>query len=684
MKKEEVDKILNELNESKYEEVFEMFDMHEGKEIVNKINELIDEEERVQDNETQELEKYEQEFEKLEQELEILMARLLEKIEKKLGKENEAYFYQNISTEYFKYLKNEKQKIAQLDRIDNRTIKKERIFEKIEQLSDEEKLELLSNIESKFNINKIVETIKNKEIRIRALPFIQDQAVKIDIIDEIDDANLRDKKYVELLENKKDLGNNLIIQLLISKITDPKTRDDQIMKVLHYKETENIKSDSNERYNKFLIAKISDYELQKAEIMKSRHSTDILCHIKDCQRAIDMLDLIEKKKDKYQVIQSILQKDISYADLLAQKMNDENIKKIAKNSWESKKERTLDAIGIPPEITIGIEIEANEQEEIYSKLLKNETVDGVTRGRKIYKYFVKDEASADIEVVSPILHDNEQDVNSIYDVCETLQNLGYEVLKNCGAHVHIGLDYLNSKRAIENVYEIWGGTEAILHKICNENGELPRSNIYAQPYSRQFSRRLKDLPSHLDREEFIYKLRQIQQGSQEQSKNKDLVLSYSAPTLEFRMANGTLDPKTWIDNIRLYGRIIQRAKEVADLEQKLDLTEEEKRKKDLFQKLKDEMPEQEKLDCLLELLFEEKEKETYKRRYDLVTEKLNDLEERGEENPFKEKRKLFGIVDFKKIYEQRGMFQDIVNKLLDAGDEKSQMQKMKETNEERI
>lgn len=37
-------------------------------------------------------------------------------------------------------------------------------------------------------------------------------------------------------------------------------------------------------------------------------------------------------------------------------------------------------------------------------------------------------------------------------------------------------------------------------------------------------------------------------------------------TIEFRISNGTIDPDTWIENARLYGRIVEIAEKLAEIE----------------------------------------------------------------------------------------------------------------------
>ena len=46
-----------------------------------------------------------------------------------------------------------------------------------------------------------------------------------------------------------------------------------------------------------------------------------------------------------------------------------------------------------------------------------------------------------MEIVSPVLTDNDKDVEDVYMVCEMMKKIGQNITKRCGAHIHIGADY---------------------------------------------------------------------------------------------------------------------------------------------------------------------------------------------------------------------------------------------------
>ena len=80
-----------------------------------------------------------------------------------------------------------------------------------------------------------------------------------------------------------------------------------------------------------------------------------------------------------------------------------------------------------------------------------------------------------VEAISPILTDCKEDIEDVYMMCEMLKD--QEISEKCGGHIHIGSDYLTSKEAYANLYEIWGNTENIMYLISNEAGKAPRRGV---------------------------------------------------------------------------------------------------------------------------------------------------------------------------------------------------------------
>ena len=350
-----------------------------------------------------------------------------------------------------------------------------------------------------------------------------------------------------------------------------------------------------------------------------------------------------------QLIDQIQDKQL--ANVIASSMKDkENVKK-----YMNMGENTYSNIGLPPNMTIGMEIECEGK---YSSVMHNVKIALTTDTNDDWVTHIDETLKEGVEIVSPILTDNKDDVEDVYLVCNKLGNLGQEVSQRCGGHVHIGADYLTSKESYANLYEIWGNSEEIIFKMCNEKGDLPRQGF--QSYATAVASKVNDaiekgsinIESEEDLNAFIGSLQQVQ-GERYASLNIKNI-NTGKNTVEFRISNGTINPDTWIENIRLYGRIIEVSEKIAQLEKMENLTQEEKQIVELKDRLKEDIPEVEKMEVLLDMLFSEEEKDVYRQRYDETIKMI-------ETNP--ENKKLFTsenvVVDFKKKKKEKTEFKEL-------------------------
>lgn len=179
---------------------------------------------------------------------------------------------------------------------------------------------------------------------------------------------------------------------------------------------------------------------------------------------------------------------------------------------------------------------------------------------------------------------------------------------------------------------------------------------HAAPISPAISEAIErgtiNLEGEEDLDKFIKQLQNVQKEENEQGDKLGRTVSLNLlninngkNTIEFRVPNGTINPNTWIDNVRLYGRIVQMAEKLAQIERKdeSEKTEEDKYLEGLMQFLKSNMPENEKMEILLELLFTEDERKIYRDRYYTNSKKLESNNTNDNDNlKFAEK------VDFRK------------------------------------
>jgi hypothetical protein len=153
-----------------------------------------------------------------------------------------------------------------------------------------------------------------------------------------------------------------------------------------------------------------------------------------------------------------------------------------------------------------------------------------------------------------------------------MRAVGYyydEEYYNAAGQINLGLDYLDTKEAILAFYEIYGNCEELLYYISSEEGQIFRQNVYTssriKPLSEIIGKRVVE--EDLSREEVI---RLFSNDSSRESGIRGLTYKKNSVCLrgtnkydyrfEFRIPNGGCNYETWIDNIRLYRKMMEKAK----------------------------------------------------------------------------------------------------------------------------
>lgn len=292
--------------------------------------------------------------------------------------------------------------------------------------------------------------------------------------------------------------------------------------------------------------------------------------------------------------------------------------------------RNID-IGIDPRISIAPEIEANKRYPFDLDLYGQYDFED--------RFFVDSDATVpngnEIIPTRPF-HNTPEDVARFCALCETMRAVGYyydEEYYNAAGQINLGLDYLDTKEAILAFYEIYGNCEELLYYISSEEGQIFRQNIYTssriKPLSEIIGKRVVE--EDLSREEVI---RLFSNDSSRESGIRGLTYKKNSVCLrgtnkydyrfEFRIPNGGCNYETWIDNIRLYGKMMEKAKQIADLMKKDYLTAEEESLLRLKIDLQDrKLSLEDKLEMLLDLLFEDENiKRIYRDRYLATVRKI--------------------------------------------------------------
>ena len=367
-----------------------------------------------------------------------------------------------------------------------------------------------------------------------------------------------------------------------------------------------------------LLKKANDSEWEYIMI------TNILNIIKIYPNKSMLVNIIEYNKD-YEEIYNRLIRDYNsylpnpYKNFLKMKQDPDYVY----NKSLQFMDENID-IGIDPRISIAPEIEANNDYGIQIELSEQ---------RGFEEYVVDRDATVpNGNEVAPRypFHNIKGDIAKFCGLCEAMKDMGYyysEVSQNAAGQINLGLDYLDTKEAILNFYEIYGNCEELLYYICNEEGQLFRQDVYANSRIKAISEIIgkRVLDEELSRHDVIELFNNRYYGEDKaikglQYKKNSVCLRGTNDKdyrLEFRIPNGGCNYRTWIDNIRLFGKMMEISKRLADMMKKDYLSSEEENLLRLKIELQDnKLSIEEKLVMLMNLLFKDNNiKQIYYNRY---------------------------------------------------------------------
>jgi len=173
----------------------------------------------------------------------------------------------------------------------------------------------------------------------------------------------------------------------------------------------------------------------------------------------------------------------------------------------------------------------------------------------LWEFGYDDSLFEGIEVISPILTDNEQTWKDIKQVCDLMKNNG-KISTYCGGHIHVGAHIFDASiDAFLNFVKLWSVYENIIFRFCYGEYLSPRPKIldYAEPQLINFFEEYMELKDedNLD----IKRVIEFINYGRNQAVNFSNVSNPSGyqkeNTIEFRCPNGTLEPVIWQNNINL-------------------------------------------------------------------------------------------------------------------------------------
>ena len=222
---------------------------------------------------------------------------------------------------------------------------------------------------------------------------------------------------------------------------------------------------------------------------------------------------------------------------------------------------------IVPSLTFGIEIEAiNGNANVIRNL--NKPLLGT--------WLIHDDdslVSNSVEIVSPPLNYTKDNINKIYWVCEFLKNNGLETTNICANHIHIGSNILDTKESWICFYYLYSSIEQIVAILSNEKSQLIRkkASYYSKSIYENFieamNKGIFNDNENIPLNDFISLLKELMQPDNDRHYSVNILNiseNKNKETLEFRIPNGTLNPLSIHQNIKLFARIILLSKALSN------------------------------------------------------------------------------------------------------------------------
>jgi len=457
------------------------------------------------------------------------------------------------------------------------------------------------------------------------LSALKDKSQMYKIIEILPTENIEHFKFRYLFKEVQGDFNKIIIINKIVRRNIGSTYLEDLIKLLE--------SDKNKiKYFSFLslstqvslIKDFKDLELKKEMVMKPEYSnyrSELVASVEDNDFVLETFDKITAKKFRFNLIRRV--ENLVLKEELIRKLGDKTLTEFIDSFGLEESDLEIDD-SIDENITIGVELETCHKNIEVLKILK-EMPHGFT---------IKRDGSVDsgFEIVSPILRHTKQDMGNLNDICRILEENSFYTDQSCGGHIHLGADYLQTIDEYKMFLHLYCNFEDILYLICNREHTKGRKtlNRYASKMKKQYMQASKEgffEGDYESLEDFREKLVELN-DSRYKGLNVYNLKKYELNTFEFRMANGEIEFNELYHNIRLYARLLQVSKELANM------NDNDPRKEYLIA-LSNPLKETEKLEILLALLFKTQEdrefyKERYKKNISVMESIMNEIR-KGEE-----------------------------------------------------
>ncbi len=588
------------------------------------------------------------------------ISEFIKAVEQKLkGTEELEGFYENLEDGFLCY-------------IDDDIIKLKKFFEEgifmtgsiVKSIkSDDIKTKIIKSALKNGEINYIyidvLSSINNDELKEKVLEQIEDPSFRIYLICSLNSDELKEK-YMERVSPADRFKIIISLKSDELKLEYARTINKNKLQaaILMHLKSDELKLENMNEIDIAVVQTIKSDDIKIKWLLDNREKLSeeevfrILFSLKNDNIKLQNIDLLEDRNSKIELLNRAKRPDLKLLMHTCNKLGINIFDELINSNngiYPENYNRKWQKIGIPQDMSFGIEIEAaSEYAFLYTQFPHICKRWDMTNERVNRKY-LEEENIYIIEASSPILSDCNEDIQDIYRVCTLLKSGGLEVEDNCGGHVHIGANYLTTKESYQRLIELWCNCEKIIFEICDEPYSVKRFTYddYATPISGILKEGKIEDEQNLNKDEFIAQLQSVQ-GDRYKSINFANV-GKKASTIEFRIPNGSLNPNVWIENIKLFGRMMKIAEELGKLDNRetKEYTREERRKLWLATMLTNaNVPEEDKAKFLINLLFDEEEyKQIYFERYNT------------NKGQFKNENDKFSIIDFKNLYREMNYIQ---------------------------
>ncbi len=231
-------------------------------------------------------------------------------------------------------------------------------------------------------------------------------------------------------------------------------------------------------------------------------------------------------------------------------------------------------LNLPKDVTFGLEVEFKMDlfDEAYKVNFMDEDNAALTFMKELgydYSYEVEYEINNHIELVSPVLTDNDKTWEELDSILTFIKNNDGYYSGMCGSHIHVGKNILDKESSWLNFFKLWYIFEDDIFRFTNGENYKLREN------GKSKSRKIDGICKNIIKDYEILKKLEVtylisnKSNSvnlpfpQRNDNSNGLLKTNGDPkannilnTVEFRSPNGTINPVIWQNNVNFFTNLM--------------------------------------------------------------------------------------------------------------------------------